>query len=187
MIPRTPRSWFLTIAAWLFGVAIGSVFGALVLVVLERTPPVQILAASDAGEIAAHDGRIFIHYKTIRTRMCNMETTRWLYTFVTQPDGTRIRTNVPVRDSGTTVPAADLGQSEQILSLELPDGLWPGEWFFQTDALDRCGILGDFAPTRRKSDPISIDVERARAVAGVPVVDQVTGHVRGRSPLGAAR
>lgn len=181
MMPRSRRAWVFTIVSTVFGLVLGCVLGAIGLTLAERGPPVQVLAQADAGTIAAHDGRLFLYYRVRRERDCTVETGRWLFTYVDH-DGESVRAMVPM-DAGSRTPATGVGMTSFVLALPLPSGLWPGRWWFQTDTIDYCGGLGWLAPTRRESEPVQVDIELARAAADLPVIDEKTGKIRGRSPV----
>jgi hypothetical protein len=180
MIPRTIRSWVGLTLTLLTGIALGS----LIIEGLQRTPPLQVLDTYDAGDIAAHDGRIFIFQKVLRTRICRTETSRFLYTLVDH-GGVKVPSVVQLEaDNG--VPFTDVGVASYVLSFKLPEGLWPGEWKFVSKTVDYCSPLDWFAPHRRESQPLPVDIERARAAPSLNVTTTLPGGrtaVRGRSPV----
>jgi hypothetical protein len=178
------RFWLPTIAGLLVTLLLGVFLGSIIIQIAQRAPPVEMLAMYDAGDIAAHDGRIFIYQRIQRTRICQTLTTRFLYTMVNH-DGEKVPSVVPL-EPDSSIPFTDLGTSSWIQSFKLPDGLWPGEWKFVSKSVDYCSPLDWLAPRRHESAPIVVDIERARANKDVPITAAVPGggiRARGRSPL----
>ncbi len=179
------RRWIFTAAMMLGGLAFGSVVTTVVLTLVENRPAIKVLAQADVGQVAAHDGRIFIYSRIERIRSCRIETTHWLFTIVDGANGTdRVRAYVPLPQDGS-VPVRGLGIASYVLSVPLPAGLWPAEWFFLESRAEFCGPLGWLFPIYSESEPLALDIEQARAVPDVPVTAKKDGKtiVRSRSPL----
>ncbi len=183
VIPRSARSWAFVAALVTGGLILGAAIAATILTVAERSPALKILAQADAGQVAQNDGRILIYARIDRVRSCKAEVTHWLFTLIDH-DGERVRAYVPISEDGP-VPLRDIGQASYVLSVPLPPGLWPGEWYWLESRAERCGALGWMFPIYSESEPLRIDIERTRAVAGVPVTSQREGKktVRSLSPI----
>ena len=172
------------------GLGLGALLVSLGIAIAERGPPTEVLSQSDAGaQVASHDNRIFLYYQVNRTRLCRVETARWLFTMVDHENDRhqveKVRAMVQL-EPGSAVPVSDVGVSSFIISIPLPAGLWPAPWFLLTRSIDYCGPFAWFAPTRRETVPIPIDLERARAVPEVPITAVTPAGktiIRGRSPL----
>jgi hypothetical protein len=178
----TKHFWFST--ALLVTLLFGAFAGSIIIQALQRAPAVEVLELYDAGDIAAHDGRIFIYTKILRTRICQTERSSFLYTLVDH-GGVKVPSVVPL-EPDSAVQYNDIGTTSFILSYKLPAGLWPAEWQFVTKSVDYCSPFDWFAPHRRESVPLVVDIERARAANNVPVTAAISGggtKVRGRSPL----
>lgn len=167
----------------LAGLLLGIVFATLILTLAERTPALHILAQDDAGQVAQNDGRVFIYTRVDRTRSCPVETTHWLFTNVKHGEET-VRTYIPIAEDGP-VPIHKLGLTSYVLSVPLPSGLWPADWYWLESRAETCGPLGWLFPIYSQSEPLPINIERTRAVAGVPVTSEREGKttMRSRSPI----
>lgn len=184
MMHRTLRGWLLIVSVVLGCLFVGSVGTVTALELLSRDPGLQILAQDDAGQVAMRDGRLLIYTKVNRTRNCRSETSHWLFTVVEHGDET-VRLWVPLAGDAP-VPVTELGITSSILSVPLPPGLWPAKWFWLAHRTDYCGFTGWLFPRRAESDPLPLDIERARPSPNVPVTaEQRDGKtiVRSRSPL----
>jgi len=175
--------WWLAGIMILTGLLLGIVLAGLALTLAERNPALHVLAQADAGQVAQHDGRLLIYTRIDRTRSCQSETTHWLFTNVKHGDE-MVRAYIPIAEDGP-VPIKELGQTSYVLSVPLPPGLWPAEWFWLESRTEKCGPLGWLLPIYSQSEPLRIDIERTRAIANVPVTSEREGKttVRSRSPL----
>ena len=183
MIHRTLRNWALIVSVIVGCVAFGSAATFLALDVLNRDAGLKVIAQDDAGEIAMRDGRLSIYTKVNRTRYCRTETSHWLFTNVEHGSET-VRLWVPIPED-EPVPVTELGVTSSILSVPLPSGLWPAQWFWVAHRVDYCGLTGWLFPHRAESDPLPIDIERARPALNVPVTSERGGKtsILSRSPL----
>lgn len=183
MIHRTVRGWLLIFSVVAACVAVGSAGTVVALELLSRDSGLQVIAQDDAGQVAMGDGRLSIYTRVNRTRHCRSETSHWLFTNVEHGTET-VRLWVPIPED-EQVPVTGLGITSSILSVPLPSGLWPAKWFWVAYRVDYCGFTGWLFPTRAESDPLPIDIERARAAPNVPVTADVAGKtiIRSRSPL----
>lgn len=184
MMHRTFRGWFLIVSVVAGCLLAGSTGTIVATELLSRDSGLQIIAQDDAGQVAMRDGRLSIYTKVNRTRHCRSETSHWLFTNVEHGDET-VRLWVPIPES-EQVPVTELGITSSIVSVPLPSGLWPAQWFWVAYRIDYCGFTGWLFPTRAESDPLPIDIERARPALNVPVTAELGGGktiVRSRSPL----
>jgi hypothetical protein len=164
---------------------IGLALGSVVLAALERSPALRILSEEDAGQVAQNDGRILVYTKSDRARSCKLATTHWLFTMVKNGDrGDLVRAYVPIAEDGP-VPVTALGVTGYILSVPLPPGLWPAQWYWIEARAETCGILGAIWPIYSESAPLLLNIERNRAIADTPVTALRNGETttRSRSPL----
>jgi hypothetical protein len=180
---RTRSRWPFAALMVLCGLILGAVVATLALILAEHNPALNILAQADAGQVAQNDGRILIYTRIDRVRSCKIETTHWLFSYVDH-DGERVRAYVPIAEDGP-VPLRDLGQTSYVLSVPLPPGLWPAEWYWLESRAEQCGLFGWLFPIYSESEPLRINIERTRAVAGVNVTSQHDGKstIRSRSPI----
>ena len=183
VLPGSRRGWFFAGSVMAGGLLLGALIMGFVLIASERAPAIRVLAQADAGEMAANEGRILIYSKINRVRSCKIETTHWIFTTLNH-NGEMVRAYVPIAEDGP-VPIRTLGLSSYVLSVPLPPGLWPGEWYWLESRAEFCGPLGWLFPIYSESSPLRIDIERARAVSGVPVTAERDGKtvIRSRSPV----
>lgn len=183
MIHRTVKGWLLIVSVVATCLLAGSVLTIVGTELLNRDSGLHLIAQDDAGEVAMRDGRLSIYTKVNRTRHCRSETSHWLFTNVEHGTET-VRLWVPIPES-ESVPITELGITSSILSVPLPSGLWPAQWFWVAYRIDYCGFTGALFPSRAESDPLPIDIERARPALNVPVTAELAGRtiIRSRSPL----
>jgi hypothetical protein len=164
VVSVTRRSrWPFAALMILSGLMLGIVIATLVLVLVERSPALHILAHADAGQVAQHDGRILIYAHIDQARYCQSETTHWLFTNIKHGDET-VRAYIPISEDGP-VPIRELGQTSYVLSVPLPPGLWPAEWFWLESSTEKCGPLGWLLPIYSQSEPLLILSVRAPSPA----------------------
>lgn len=182
-MPMPIRRWIILTLLISGCVMLSSLATAVVLSLVDRGTSIRILAQDDAGQVAMRDGRLSIYTKVDRQRACHSETSYWLFSMVDH-GAERVRLWVPIAGYGP-LPIADLGVTSYVLSVPLPSGLWPSQWFWITDRVEYCGLLGWMFPRRYESPPLEIDIERARAAPDLPVLGEHNGKtvVRSRSPL----
>jgi hypothetical protein len=183
MTRRPGSRWLFAAAMILAGLFLGAAVATLAVTLAQREPALHVLAQSDAGQVAQNDGRILIYTRIDRTRSCPVETTHWLFTQVNH-GGDLVRTYVPIAEDGP-VPIRELGLSSYVLSVPLPPGLWPAEWYWLESRAETCGPLGWLFPIYSQSEPLLVNIERARAIANVPVTAEREGKttIRSRSPI----
>jgi hypothetical protein len=139
------------IAASLTGVFLGTFLGLCLIVWSSRTSPVVINSVYELKAGASHGGHIDIIFDIDRLRECPSETSRWLWTWVDR-DGVRMRQYFPMPDTSANVTA--LGKNQHfILSLPLPVGIWPGDWFYFAKTIEHCSFLSSIFPPRTLVTP----------------------------------
>lgn len=184
-VTARPRRRVFVAAVMVACLTVGLVVGTIGLALLERSPALRILAEEDAGHVAQNDGRIFVFTRSERSRACKLATTHWLFTMVKHDDtGDLVRAYVPIAEDGP-VPVTALGVTGYILSVPLPPGLWPAQWYWIEARAETCGLLGAFWPIYSESAPLLLNIERNRAIADTPVTALRNGETttRSRSPL----
>src|SRR4051794_11886308 len=79
LMPLIIRRWVRATLYVIVGLGSGALLVSLGIAIAERGPPTEVLSQSDAGaQVASHDNRIFLYYQVNRTRLCRVETARWL-------------------------------------------------------------------------------------------------------------
>ncbi len=182
--PPTVHQWVRLGVVILICLFVGSAATAILMELANRDTALRIIAQDDAGQVAMRDGRLAIYTKVDRSRACRAETSHWLFTMVPYGDAGPVRLWVPIAEDGP-IPTPQLGVTSYVLSVPLPPGLWPSEWFWIADRIEYCGLFGWLFPRRYESQPLLIDIERTRASPDVPVTAEHDGKttVRSRSPL----
>ena len=140
------------------GVLIGGVVGFSLLLWSSRTAPLIIRSVYELDGVVAQGGHLDIVFDIDRLRDCPSETSRWLWTWVDQ-DGRRMRQFFPLVSTPTAITDAGLDQ-HFILSVPLPAGIWPGEWFYISRTIEHCPLLPSlFRPYIHESPDIPIHIE----------------------------
>lgn len=116
------------------GVAAGVTFAVIDLT--SKRPAAVIKAAFDADALTYRDGRIQLYFDVARNRDCATTTTRWLWTWVDYKDE-KVRMFMPLGVSLTGV--TDIGNEHYLLSIDVPKGVWDGEWYYYERSTIRCG------------------------------------------------
>jgi hypothetical protein len=169
---------------FVIGVVGGLIVGALVAARLAVGQAVAVHSIQEAQSIALHDGRIEIAFTVDRYRECQTYTARWLWTWVTYQTK-RVKLWVPLMPSSVSVTDAGRGQT-LVLSLELPRGIWPAQWFYFSKSQDNCSWLPSFfAPRVRETPSIPIDIAAAEPHADQPITSTEEGRpiILAPSPL----
>lgn len=160
---------------WLFVAAVAATTSAATLVMYifwaNQGSPVEIIEQQDVGHIVQNDGRLWIHFRVLRTRTCLADASHFLVNEILV-DGKPEPVVIPILQDGP-VPFEDLGITAFTLSVPLPSGvvsLKAGTpWRFLTKRVDRCGPFGLLFPHRSQTEPLQINVDQLRAAPGVPV------------------
>lgn len=182
MISPTLRGRVLTLGMIVGSLVLGVFLALVILTLSERAPAMHVLAQSDAGQAAANDGRLLVYMKVNRVRWCKVEATHRLFTMI-KHDSDDVPVYVPIVEDGAA-PVNHLGVTSYVLSVPLPAGLWPSDWYWLESRIEYCGWLGWLFPIYSESAPLPINIERARAIPNVPVTAERDGKtiVRSRSP-----
>lgn len=183
MLPTSRRAWLFLILIITLCLLVGAAITTVLSDAINRGPSLRVLAQEDAGEVAMRDGRLSIYTEVDHTHYCDGQTTHWLFTEILHNDK-KVRMWVPVQDG--PIPYVELGIQASVLSVPLPPGLWPGDWYWIADRVEYCGFFGNRFPQHYQSEPTKVDVERLRASPDVPVTAvQQDGKVitRSRSPV----
>lgn len=183
LMSRRVIRWVFAVAMVGGGLVLGALGSTVLMTLAERRPAIQILHQADAGGVAQNDGRILVYSAINRERSCNTETSHWLFTIVNR-DGRDVRAYIPIAEDGP-VPVQGMGETNYILSVPLPPGLWPAKWYWLESRTDFCGVFGWLLPIYSESTPLQIDIELNRAIVNVPVTTEHDGKtiVRSRSPV----
>ena len=145
------------ILAGITGLLLGSASGYALIIWTNRNSPVIVHDEHSVGSATLGSGHIDIFIDLDRVRDCPAETTRWLWTWVTH-NGRQIKQFYPLADSATSL--SDPGRDQQlILSLPIPVGVKPGQWFFWSKTIEHCSLFPSLfrSPVRESADiPVSI-------------------------------
>jgi hypothetical protein len=137
------------------GAGVGVTFMAID--ILSRRPATVINAAFDANTITYRDGRLQLYFDVTKSRDCATTTTRWLWTWVTYR-GEKVRLFMPLGVSLTGV--TDLGAEHYMLSLEVPNGVWDGTWWYYERSTIKCGgLLSWLRDEVSETPPIPIEIK----------------------------
>ena len=149
------------------GLAVGVTLAAID--ILQKRPATIINSAFDANTVTFCDGRLQLYFDVDKQSDCATTATRWLWTWVTYK-GEQVRLFMPL---GTALAGVtDIGKEHYLLSLEVPSGVWDGEWFYYERSTVRCGgvlsLLRDEV-SEIPSIPIQIRGSSAKLPSGVRV------------------
>lgn len=103
---------------------------------LSSRPATIVKAAFDADTITFRDGRIQLYFDIEKKKDCATTTTRWLWTWVTYR-GESVRLYMPLGVSLTGI--TDIGEQSYLLSLQVPAGVWDGDWYYYQRSSVKCG------------------------------------------------
>lgn len=121
------------------GLLIGSLSGCVLIVWTNRMTSVVIHEAHELDATAPRHGHLDLYVDLDRNRDCPSETSRWLWTWVDH-NGERIKQYYPLVNTITTL--SDIGRNQRfILSLPVPPGIWPGDWFYWSKTTEHCSLL----------------------------------------------
>ncbi len=151
------RIWRQNLIAGLAGLLIGSLVGCALILWTNHVTPVVVHEVHEIDGIAPRNGHLELYVDMDRNRDCPAETSRWLWTWVDH-DGERIKQFYPLVNTTTTL--SDIGRNQRfILSIPVPPGVWPGEWFYWSKTIEHCSFLPSFfrSVIRESSDiPVRI-------------------------------
>lgn len=155
---RRKRRWR---AFWqlLLGLFLGSAAGFLIflfLTVLDLRPPNEVLQTFDANTITYRDGRLQFLYSVKKSEPCRHWTDRWLWTYVTF-NGKKLQLRMPL--DSTPEQSLELGTTTYLLSLPLPDGVWDGQWYYESSTVSECGLFGWLHPIWINSGDIPVTIK----------------------------
>ena len=145
------------ILAGLAGLLLGSLLGFAMIMWSNRNDPVVIHEAQEVDGVASRTGHIDLVFGFDRVRDCPSETTRWLWTW-TDYHGERIKQFYPLLS--TTATMTDIGRNQHfILTIPVPPGVWPGQWFYWSKTIEHCTLFPSLFQARiRESSDIPIQI-----------------------------
>lgn len=120
------------------GAGVGAGVIAATMDFLDKRPATIVKAAFDANSVTYRDGRIQLYFWVTKVRDCPTTTTRWLWTWVNY-NGQKMRLFMPL-GVGFTGPT-EVGTEPYLLSLQVPWGVWDGDWYFYARDTTSCGGL----------------------------------------------
>ena len=133
------RGWRQDLLAGITGLLLGSLSGCAIILWSHNTDPVVVHEVHELDGSAPRNGHLDLYVDLDRTRDCPSETSRWLWTWV-EHDGQRLKQFYPLVNTTTTL--SDLGHDQHfILSIPVPPGVWPGEWFYCSKTIEHSPLL----------------------------------------------
>lgn len=130
------RVWRQTIIAGMTGLLLGSFCGCALIVWGHQYDPVIIREERMIDGQARPNGHIDLYVELDRLRDCPSETSRWLWTWV-ERDGQRTKRFYPLLSTTTTL--SNIGHDQHfILSIPVPGGVTPGDWFYWSKTAETC-------------------------------------------------
>jgi hypothetical protein len=127
------------VRAGLAGLLIGAVSGFGFILWSHRSSPVTLYSAFEVDGVVSRSGHLDLQFNIDRTRDCPSQTSRWLWTWINRNTG-RIRQYFPLTNSNTTITSP--GDMQRfVLSLPMPPGIWPGDWFYTSKTVEHCSII----------------------------------------------
>ena len=151
------RIWRQTIVAGLSGLLLGSLCGCALIIFSDRRAPVLLHEERELRDIVTQNGHIDLYIDLDRTRDCPAETSRWLWTWI-DVGGQHLKQYFPLMNTTTTL--SKVGHDQQfVLSLPVPSGVWPGNWFYWSKTVEHCPFLSSlFRNPTRESQSIPVRV-----------------------------
>ena len=151
------RVWRQNTIAALTGLFIGSLVGSALILWTNRVIPVVLHEAYEIDGRAPRNGNLQIYVNLDRNRDCPSETSRWLWTWVDY-DGERIKQFYPLLN--TTTSLSELGRDQRfILTVPIPQGIAPGQWYYWSKTVEHCSFLPSlFRPTILESSDIPVQI-----------------------------
>lgn len=137
--------------AGVVGVVLGSVVGFSSILWGNRADSVVFTNVYELDGTATRQGRIDIVLNINRTRVCPAEVSRWLWTWVDN-HGIRTRQFFPLPGSSGALSSPGAGQ-HIIVSLPLPSGIWPGEWYYFSRTVEHCSFFPWLFQARMTESP----------------------------------
>ncbi len=146
-----------TILAGLSGLVIGSTSGYTLIMWSNRSPAVLVHDEHELASTTVSNGHIDFYVDLDHIRDCPTETSRWLWTW-TEHKGEQVKLFYPLANSTTTL--TDIGQDQRfILSIPIPTGVWPGQWFYWSKSVEHCSLLPNlFRSAVRESRDIPVRI-----------------------------
>ena len=144
-------------AAAVTGLLLGSLLGCTMILWTNHVIPVVVHEAHEIEGTAPRNGHLDLYIDLDRNRDCPAETSRWLWTWVDH-NGERIKQFLPLVNSSTSL--SDLGHDQHfILSIPIPPGVWPGQWYYWSKTIEHCSLLPSlFRATIRESSDIPVRI-----------------------------
>ena len=151
------RAWRNNILAGFAGLALGSLLGCALILWTNHLAPVIVHEAHEIDGTAPRHGHLDFYIDMDRNRDCPSETTRWLWTWVDH-NGEQVKQFYPLLNTTTTL--SELGRNQHfILSIPVPPGIWPGQWFYWSKTVEHCSVWPSlFRSTIRESSDIPVRI-----------------------------
>ena len=155
--PRQYRFWRQNLAAGCAGLFVGSLIGCGLILWNNHVTPVVVHETHEIEASTPRNGHLDLYIELDRNRDCPAETSRWLWTWV-EHNGERIKQFYPLVNTTTTL--SDVGHDQRfILSVPIPQGVWPGQWFYWSKTVEHCSILPSlFTSNVRESSDIPVRI-----------------------------
>ncbi len=144
------------------GFALGlPLFGFLYIAVVPSRPTTPAVLTELDG-VVSRGGAINLKFKSDRKFDCEVTVARWMYRVVGRDDrGRDIKDYVPLKGNPTNPPVGTGEGLEWYLTLDAPDKLAPGRWFYTYDAWYGCrwglpiaAVI--FGRPHRRGEPVPI-------------------------------
>ena len=151
------RTWRHNILAGFAGLALGSLLGCALILWANHLAPVVVREVHELDGVAPLKGHLDFYVNLDRNRDCPSETSRWLWTWVDH-NGEKIKQFYPLLNTATTL--TDFGRDQHfILSIPVPPGIWPGQWFYFSKTVEHCSILPSlFRSAIRESSDVPVRI-----------------------------
>ena len=145
------------VLAGVVGLLLGGGVGFALIVWGNRNATVVVREAQEVDRVATRAGHIDLYFDLDRVRDCPSETSRWLWTWVDH-DGDLIKQFYPLVNTSTALTA--IGRNQRfILTLPIPPGIWPGQWFYWSKTIEHCPFFPNLFQSRvRESTDIPIEI-----------------------------
>ena len=145
------------ILAGLVGLVVGGCFGFGLIMWANRNATVVVREAQEVDGVASLSGHIDLFFDIDRVRDCPSETSRWLWTWV-EHGGERIKQFYPLVNTATTL--TEIGRGQRfILTIPIPPGIWPGQWYYWSKTTEHCPFLPNLLQSRiHESTDIPIEI-----------------------------
>lgn len=135
---------------------IGAMLGAIT-VGLVQAPPTSLISVSELDGVVAAGGRLELVFDVRRNRVCPATVERQLWQWRTVGDET-LRYIVPLPSLGMANSPPD--QNKSIVSIEIPQGLRPGTWYYTSRSFFHCSpVSWLFGGSPTKSPDVRVDIK----------------------------